>query len=139
MSRSIKPHWSFWLISTLLLVWNLLGCVNFFMQMNPAVLELYRGSERLIVEDRPVWATAGFVVAVFGGAFGCLLLLFRQFVAVYAFILSLLGVVVTMAHSLSLGISFGIGEFLGIILMPLLVAGFLIWYSFYSRNKFWIS
>ena len=44
-----------------------------------------------------------------------------------------------MAHTLSIGIEFGIGEIIGIIIMPLVVAVFLIWYSKYAQNKGWIS
>ena len=134
-----KVHWSFWLISAFMLIWNVLGCINYFAQMDPEILAAYRESERAIVEGRPVWATSGFAVAVFGGALGCLLLLFRKSIAFYMFIASLLGVFVATAHTLSLGIDFGVGEILGIILMPTLVAGFLIWYSKYTESKGWIS
>ena len=29
-----RVHWSFWIIGTVALVWNVMGVVNFFMQMN---------------------------------------------------------------------------------------------------------
>ena len=132
-------HWSFWVIGGLSLIWNVMGVVNFFMQMNPDVLGAYRESERAIVEGRPVWATGGFALAVFGGAVGSLLLLLRKSVAYYLFIASLLGVSVTMTHALGVGIDFGPGEIVGIILMPLVVAGFLVWYSKQAENKGWIS
>ena len=132
-------HWSFWVIAVVVLIWNLLGVVNFFMQMNPDVLAAYRESERAIVEGRPTWATGGFFVAVFGGALGCFLLLFRKSVAFYLFVASLLGVIVTMTHALGIDIDFGLGEIIGIILMPLMVAVFLIWYSKYAERKDWIS
>jgi len=55
------------------------------------------------------------------------------------FIASLLGVIVTMTHALGVGIDFGLGEILGIILMPLVVAVFLIWYSKWAKSTGWIS
>ncbi len=131
--------WSFWGIGAVALIWNGMGCINFIVQMNPDALEAYRESERAIIEGRPVWATGGFAIAVFGGALGCLLLLFRKSAAVYVFIASLLGVMVTMLHTLGLGIDFGLGEILGIILMPLVVAAFLIWYAKQGKCKGWIS
>ena len=82
------------------------------------LLTTYRESEHAIIEGRPTWATGGFAIAVFGGALGCLLLLLRKSAAYYLFIASLLGVVVTMLHTLGIGIDFGLGEILGIILMP---------------------
>ena len=132
-------HWSFWLISALALIWNVMGCANYFMQMNPEILATYRESERMIVEGRPAWATATFALAVFGGAIGCVLLLIRRSAAIYLFIISLLGVVGTMIHTLTIGIEFGTGEILGIILMPLAVALFLVWYASFARQKTWIS
>ena len=132
-------HWSFWVIGAIALIWNVMGVINFFMQMNPNVLAAYRQSERAIIEGRPAWATGAFAIAVFGGALGCLLLLLRKSAAYYLFIVSLLGVIVTMAHTLGVGIDFGLGEILGIILMPLVVAAFLIWYSKQAESKGWIS
>ncbi len=132
-------HWSFWAIGAVALIWNVMGVINFFVQMNPDVLTAYRESEREIVEGRPAWATGGFAIAVFGGALGCLLLLLRKSAAYYLFIASLLGVIVTMTHILGVGIDFGLGEILGIILMPLVVAAFLIWYSKWAESKGWIS
>jgi hypothetical protein len=132
-------HWSFWAIGALALIWNVMGVINFLVQMNPDMLAAYRESERAIIAGRPAWATGGFAVAVFGGALGGLLLLLRKTAAYYFFIASLLGVVVTMAHALGAGIHFGPGEIVGIILMPLAVAAFLIWYSKRSGNKGWIG
>ncbi len=131
-------HWSFWAIGAVALIWNVMGVINFFVQMNPDVLATYRESERAIVEGRPAWATGAFAIAVFGGALGCLLLLLRKSAAYYLFIASLLGVIVTMTHTLGVGIDFGLGEILGIMLMPLVAAAFLIWYSKRAQSKGWI-
>ena len=130
-------HWSFWLIGAIALIWNAMGVVNYFMQMNPDVLELYRESERAIIEGRPAWATGAFAIAVFGGTLGSLLLLLRKSAATYLFIASLLGVIGTMIHTLGVGVEFGLGEMLGIILMPLAVAAFLTWYSRHAEGKDW--
>ena len=134
-----RVHWSFWAIGAVTLIWNVAGVVNFFAQMNPDILAAYRESERAIVEGRPVWASGAFAIAVFGGALGCLLLLLRKSAAFYMFIVSLLGVIVTMIHALGAGIDFGPGEVVGIILMPLALAAFLIWYSKLAESKGWIS
>ena len=132
-------HWSFWLIGAVTLIWNVMGAINFVVQMNPDMLTAYRESERAIIEGRPAWATGAFAVAVFGGALGCLLLLLRKSASFYLFVASLLGVLVTMIHTLGVGIDFGIGEILGIILMPVVVAAFLIWYAKHAGRKGWLS
>jgi len=78
-----RVHWSFWAIGSIALIWNLMGVINFFVQMNPDMLTSYRESERAIIEGRPAWATGGFAIAVFGGVLGCLLLLLRKSAAYY--------------------------------------------------------
>jgi len=133
-----RVHWSFWAIAVIGLIWNLMGSINFVVQMTPGVLDAYRESERAIIEGRPEWATAGFALGVFAGSIGCILLLLRKPAAYYLFIASLAGVIVTMVHTLGIGIDFDPGEILGIILMPVVVAAFLIWYSKYAEKRGWV-
>lgn len=134
-----KVHWSFWLIGAVALVWNAMGAINFIVQMNPEMTEAYRTNERMIIEARPFWATLGFAVAVFGGTLGSLLLLFKRKATLHVFIASFLGVILTTIHTLALGIDFGIGELIGIIAMPAVVAGFLIWYAKSVEQKAWLG
>ena len=134
-----RVHWSFWAIGAVALIWNLLGCVNFVVQINPDMVAAYRATEQAIIKGRPAWATGAFALAVFGGAAGSVLLLFRRSAAIYLFVASLIGVIATMVHTLGAGITFGVGEILGIILMPLAVALFLLWYARRARGKGWIG
>ena len=134
-----KIHWSFWVITIFMLIWNIMGCVNFFVQMNPEMISSYRENEQAIIQGRPLWVTMGFAVAVFGGAIGCVILLLKKSTAVYLFIASLLGVLLATAHTLGVGIEFGPGEVFGIVLIPTIVAVFLIWYSIYAKNKGWVN
>ena len=135
-------HWRFWAIGAVALIWNVMGVMNFFMQMNADVLAAMPESHRAIVEGRPAWATGGFAIAVFGGALGCILLLLRKSAAYYLFIASLLGVIVTMIHTLSIvssAIDFSLFDISMIVLMPLVVAALLIWYSKHAESMGWIS
>ena len=134
-----KIHWSFWIICIVMFVWNLLGAINFVIQMNPEMYESYRETERLIIVGRPMWATLGFAIAVFGGVFGCILLLLKKSIAFYLLVASLLGVLVTMVHALNVGVEFSVGEIIGIIVLPVIVAVFLIWYSKLAENRDWIN
>ncbi len=129
-------HWSFWAIGAVALIWNVMGCINFFMQMNQEALADYPEAARLLVEGRPGWATGAFAIAVFGGVLGCLLLLLRKSAAYYLFIASLVGVIVTNIHTF--GITASTEIWMG-SLMSLVVAAFLIWYSKQVESKGWIS
>ncbi len=135
-------HWSFWIIGAVALIWNLMGVMNLFMQMNADALTAMPEAQRAIIEGRPTWATGAFAIAVFGGALGSLLLLLRKSAAFYLFIASLLGMLVHMIPYLGMAgstIDFGPFEISMYILMPLVVAAFLIWYSKHAKNKSWIS
>lgn len=138
----VGVHWSFWTIGIVALIWNVMGGINFFVQMNPDALASFPETHRAIIEGRPAWATGGFAIAVFGGALGCLLLLLKKSVAYYLFIASLLGVLVTMIHTLGIAsstIDFSLFEILMMIVMPLVVAVFLIWYLKWAVSKGWTS
>ncbi len=134
-------HWSFWAIGAVTLIWNIMGAINFFVQMNVDMVAAMPETHRAIIEVRPAWATGAFAIAVFGGALGCLLLLLRKSAAYYLFIASLLGVIVAMTPHLDM-IGSTINdpfEVVMMILMPLVVAAFLIWYSKQAESKGWIS
>ena len=122
-----RPHWSFWVIGIIALVWHLMGSMNFVMQMNRSAVANMPESFRVVIEGRPLWATAAFAVAVFGGAIGSVLLLLRKPAAIFLFIASLLGVLVQSIPFLS-GPGVASGVWIG-SLMSLVVAAFLIWYS----------
>jgi hypothetical protein len=137
-----RVHWSFWTIGAIALIWNAMGVVNFIMQMNAAAVAAMPETQRAIIQDRPVWATAAFALAVFGGALGCVLLLLRKAAATYLFILSLIGVIVQMLPYLGMSGStgkLGLVEKVMFMVMPLLVAALLIWYSKWAGQKRWIN
>jgi len=126
--RNTGVRWSFWVIGTVALVWNTMGAANFLVQMNPDALAAYPEAERAIIANRPLWATTGFAVGVFGGALGSVLLLLRKSAALFVFALSLLGVIVATFHAFT-----ATGAFTAAALAPplsaLIVAAFLVWYS----------
>jgi len=133
-------HWSFWIIGAVMLIWNVMGGINFFMQMNAGTVAAMPESYRAVIEGRPAWVTGAFAIAVFGGALGCLLLLLRKSAAFYVFIASLLGVIVTMIHALGMAgpnIDFT-PVFIGTS-MSLAMSAFLIWYSKLAERKGWIN
>lgn len=134
-------HWSFWVIAVITLIWNVMGVMNYLWQMNTESLTAMPETHRAIVEGRPAWATAGFAVTVFGGALGCLLLLLRRSASIVFFTLSLLGVIVTMAHTWTVigsENSFTVFEVLLMMVLPVLVAIFLLWYARRAQIIGWL-
>jgi len=131
-------HWSFWIISVVTLIFNVMGVTNYFAQMNADSLASFPESYRPIIEGRPAWATAAFAIAVFGGSLGCIVLLLRKSAAFYVLIASLLGVIVTMMHIFGVAGFSSFEVWIG-VLMQLVVTTFLIWYSKQAERKGWIS
>ena len=134
---AVSIHWSFWVIGAVGLIFNLLGCINFFTQMNADAVASMPETYRTIVESRPAWGTLAFALAVFGGFLGCVLLLVRKSVALYAFIASVVGAVAAQIPFLGMA-DFPVEAWVG-WLSQLAVGIFLIWYSSLAKNRFWIS
>ena len=129
---NVRVHWSFWAIGAFALIWNVMGSINYLVQLNADMVAAMPETHRAIIEGRPAWATGGFAIGVFGGALGGLLLLLRKSAAFYLFVASLLGVIVTMIHTVEVGrtkADFSNGEIFIMILLPILVAAFLVWFA----------
>lgn len=137
--QTSRVHWSFWLIGIAALVWNAMGVVNFFMQMNPDVLATYPESHRAIVASQSGWVAASVAIAIFGGALGCVLLLLRKANAIYLFIASLIATIVVVAHTLSLPVDLSVSDIVLIVVMPVVVAVLLAWYSRWTAIRGWIN
>ena len=133
---NVKPHWSFWVICVIALIWNGMGTMNFIMQKNPETFANFPETAKSLISTRPLWATTSFAFAVFGGLVGDILLILRKSVAYYLFIVSLLGVIVTNIHTVQLSsdINIWVGS-----LMSLVVSAFLIWYTKTTKQKGWLS
>ena len=129
-------HWSFWAIGVIAVVFNLMGCLNFISQMNPETVAAMPEAYRAIVEDRPLWATGAFAIAVFGGALGGVLLLRRRPSAYPVFVASLLGAAVAQIPALGMP-DFPIEALFG-GLMQLVVGAFLVWYARRALGRGWV-
>ena len=79
-TEQTKPTTSFWVISTIALLWNLLGVMSFFMQVfiSPEALDVLPEAERALYDSSPAWMNVAFAIAVFGGALGCVGLLIKK-------------------------------------------------------------
>ena len=141
-STNNRPHLSFWIISIMALIWNLMGVMNFFGQMNPEIVASMPESHQAIIQGRPVWGTIAFAVAVMTGALGCILLLLKRAAAQYLFIASLLGVMVQLIPNFKLAsseIQFSLFEIVMMMILPLVLAAFLTWYANRSQANGWIK
>lgn len=132
MSERSKPHWSFWAIAVLVLIWNLMGCINLFTQIGPDAVANMPEAYQAVVNSRPAWVTGAFGMGVLGGALGALFMLLRRGQARPLFLLSLVGVTITMIHALSVtfmpSIVIGTG-------MSFVIAVILVWYTHRASGR----
>jgi hypothetical protein len=142
MNLPHKPPLWFWILSALLLVWNLLGVMAYVQEatMTAEALQAMPAAERALLLARPAWATAAFAFAVFGGASGGLLLLLRTRIAIAVLVLSSLGVVVQMTHAFAIADSIAVYGPSGLIMpaLVLTISILLIVFALHARKRSWL-
>ena len=138
-----KPSNLFWVISSIALVWNLMGVFNYLDQvfMTDKVLETLPKEQQILYQDIPAWVTAAFAIAVFSGTLGSLLLLLKKKIATTFFIISFLGIVGQMSYGLLIDQNSDSYGPMGIALPIIIIAfgGYLIWYSRKANEHRWLS
>ena len=89
------PKW-FLAVAFVALLWNLLGCMAFFadLQLSSQDVAKLTPAQQALYNARAGWAIAATALAVLGGAAGCIGLLLRKKWAFILLSLSLVGVLV---------------------------------------------
>lgn len=139
---SKTPLW-FWIVSGLALAWNLLGLIQFFVQvtMSKEVIAKLPEAEQALYANIPLLVTIGFAMAVFGGTAGCILLLLRRKWAFPVLIISLIGVIIQFGYTLLMTKAIDVYGVTAVV-MPgfvVLVCGGLIWLSHLAISKGWLK
>ncbi|MDK2771960.1 MAG: hypothetical protein KYX68_07005 [Flavobacterium sp.] len=137
-----KPSTSFWVISIIALIWNLMGVNQYIMQAyNTDSFRANFNEEQLALMDAtPAWATAAFAIAVFAAALGCVFLLMRKKWATTAFIVSFLAIIVQNVDGFTrYDFTAFDGFSISMTIMIPIVGAFLIWYSKQAEKKGWIA
>lgn len=139
----IKPAKSFWIISTIALIWNLMGANQYLQQAynTESFRAMFTEEQFELIQAMPSWAIAAFAFAVFGGTAGCVFLLLRKRLAKIFFIISLIGIVFQMIYNMIIVDAMEVyGP--GAIIMPIMVIAvgfFLFWYSKKSIANGWLN
>lgn len=137
-----KFRWVVLLIGIIALIWNAMGCLNFFMQISPDGLANMPESHQAIAQSRPFWVTAAFGVSVISGVLAAVLLLMRKKLSVALFIISFVTAAFATLHAILVGDALNIftpAEVgLGII-GPLVAGALFVWVAVLARNKQWTN
>ena len=135
-----KPHWLFWVVCIIALLWNVAGSANYLMQTNASNVANMPQTYQAFIETRPAWATAAFAITVFAAVIGSILLLLKRYSAMLLFVISTIALMFVSIHAAIFvnanpsytSIILGVGT-------SVLVALFLLWFTKFSKNKNWIG
>jgi hypothetical protein len=132
-----------WIVGILSLLWNCFGCYDYLMSrmhnagylksmmpdVDPAVAFGY-------MDSMPLYASAGWGLGVWGGLLGSILLLLRSRYAFHAFVLSLIGMVLSFGYQLFVATNVPVGMDNPIVPAVITVIGlFLAWYAWTMDKK----
>ena len=138
-----KPGFSYWIIGTVALLWNLLGVMAYVMQVSATPEQLaaaYTPEQVELLLAIPAWATSMTAIATTFGVLGSILLLLRRKLSTPVFAISLVALIIQNIYT------FGMTETLTVFgTTPLLIqsavmliAVFLVWYSRQAGAKGWM-
>ncbi len=143
-TTNAQPSMSYWIIAVVLLLWNLIGLMFYYMQvtMTPEVMaENFNEAQVAWLTSEPAWATAAYATAVTAGVVAAVLMLLRKGLALPFFILSLVAVLVQDFNAFILSDWQSVWGQSALYLpsVVLLICIFEIWYTRSCKSKGWLT
>ncbi|MEQ8546302.1 MAG: hypothetical protein RIC03_00235 [Cyclobacteriaceae bacterium] len=141
MNNQKSPTW-FLVVAIVMVVWNLMGVAAFIVDITTSeeAIAALPAAERELYGKFPVWTKVAYFIAVFAGTLGAIGLVLKKKWAKPVLIVSLVGVIVQMLHSLFIADSMEVyGP--GAVVMPVMVilfGIFLVWMANYGIKKGWL-
>ena len=135
---SIRPSINFFVISSLALVWNLIGVFAYLAQtfMGEKTKLALSKDEFNYLSNMPAWVTAAFATAVFAGVFGSIGLLLKKKITTVLFLISIVSLLAYQVYN------FFIQDYITIsgvgLILPVsttVIGFFLMWYSYKMSKK----
>ncbi len=138
-----RTPWHLWAVGVLSLLWNCFGAYDFVMSMTQreAYWRASGMTDAMITyyNAMPTWMYGPWIIGVWGAVAGSILLLMRSRFAVHAFVLSLVGAVVSLLYGTVIDKAPAPPpEMAMMAYMPYVIAviaAFLAWYAWTMRNK----
>ena len=141
-TRSAVPFW-YWVIAALALLWNLLGCTFFAVELfaQETMMKSMTDPQKEWARSIPGWIYFVYGLAVSTGVAGSIGLLLRKGWSIPMFAISLAAVIVQMVYTMLIAGGLQAMGPSGLI-MPALVVGIaaaLLWFSWFARSRGWIG
>ena len=139
----LKLPATFWIISVVALLWNLLGMMAFFVQLmltDEAIAALPE-AERALYEATPGWLNIVYGIAVIAGTLGSISLIIKKSWAIPLFLVSLVAVLLQMSYSIFLTDAYSVYGFQSLVMpiLVILISAFLWYYAKQCEAKGWLS
>jgi hypothetical protein len=135
-----RTPWHLWVVGGLSLLWNLFGVYDLTMTLSQG--EEYLRSMKMTdpqvayFNAMPAWVYAPWALGVFGAAMGSILLLLRRRWALHAFVLSLVGLLISMVYTFLLsdgGRVMGDANYFQIVILAACL--FFVWYAWRMTKR----
>ncbi len=119
------PGWQYWTVAVLGFLWNCLGAYLYILtKLNDPLVTVGATPQMLdYIAHMQLWAHIGWSLGIWGSFAGSVLMLLRSRFAVQAFLVSLLGALLSFAGQTQAGVLEPAEP-----IMILAVIGFLLWY-----------
>lgn len=141
-TKSAVPVW-YWVIAAVALLWNLMGCAFFAMEIfaQEALMESMTEAQKEWARSIPGWIYFFYGVAVSSGVVGSIGLFLRKGWTTMIFAVCLVAVIVQMVYSMFIGGGLQAMGPSGLV-MPAVVIGIaaaLLWFSRFARSRGWFG
>jgi hypothetical protein len=139
--RMPVPVW-YWVIPVLALLWNLMGCAAFFMEVfaQEAMMESMTEAQKEWARAIPRWIYFVYALAVSTGVAGSIGLFMRKAWSIALFAICVAAVIIQMGYTILIAGGLQVMGPSGLV-MPALVIVFasaLLWFSWFAKGMSWL-
>ena len=139
--RTLVPVW-YWVIPVMALLWNMMGCAAFLMEVfaQEAMMESMSEAQKDWARAIPSWIYFVYALAVTTGVAGSIGLFMQKAWSVPLFAFCVVAVIVQMGYTILIAGGLQVMGPSGLV-MPVLVIVFasaLLWFSWFAKGKSWL-
>lgn len=138
-ARPVKTPVHLWIVGVISLLWNSMGAYDYSMTQlrNSDYLNQFPPEILPIIDAFPAWAVAGWACGVWGAVAGSILLLLRSKLAVFVFVISLIGLAVSTLYQRTITMPDSVSgpSMVAFQIAIWAVAILLLWYAMRQRNS----
>ena len=141
-NKPAVPFW-YWLIAALALLWNLLGCLFFGIEIfaQEAAIQSMTDPQKEWARSIPSWIYFVYGLAVTTGVAGSIGLFLRKSWTIPLFRICLAAVIVQMVYTMVIGGGLQVMGPSGAVMpsLVIVIAAALLWFSWFARNRGWLG